>query len=135
MAEHDRSRETHEKRSEGEHGKRDEANDPRTHSGQFSRQHHDAADTVDGALKGLEAQGKRNEDALLSEATRRTDGETDDRSRTKKRDGESDEERRIRLEDDERRRRDDAGMGRETDQERQNRELQEASQQDQEGCI
>jgi hypothetical protein len=41
MSEHEKSRETHDKRREGEHGKRDEANDPRKHSGEFSRAHND----------------------------------------------------------------------------------------------
>jgi hypothetical protein len=153
MSEHEKSRETHDKRREGEHGKRDEANDPRKHSGEFSRAHNDPKDTVDAAVKDLERQAGRDMDPGLKDAThdgairhttedQRRGNEERDRGefkvegdRRKKRDGESDEERRIRLEDDERRRRDDAGLTRETDQERQNRELQEASQQDQEGCI
>ncbi|HEY1754820.1 MAG TPA: hypothetical protein VGG72_05455 [Bryobacteraceae bacterium] len=65
MAEHDRTEKPLDKRLEGEHGTRDRVNDPRRHSGEFARQHHEAADTVDAALKGLEDQGEKNRDELL----------------------------------------------------------------------
>jgi hypothetical protein len=66
MAEHEKTEKTLDKRHEGEHGTRDRVNDPRRHSGEFARQHHEAADTVDAALKGLEDQGEKNRDELLS---------------------------------------------------------------------
>jgi hypothetical protein len=68
MAEHDTSTQTEpNRRREGEHGTRDQVNDPRSMEGRFSRRHHDAGDSVDDALKGLEAEGAKNAQQLASE--------------------------------------------------------------------
>jgi len=65
MAEHDTSEQN--RRREGEHGTRDQVNDPRSKEGRFSRRHHDPSDSVDAALKGLEAEGAKNAQQLAVE--------------------------------------------------------------------
>jgi hypothetical protein len=68
MAEHDKSKETvANRRHEGEHGTRDHANDPRSKEGRFARQHLDAGDSVDDALKGLEAEAAKNAQQIPSD--------------------------------------------------------------------
>jgi hypothetical protein len=67
MAEHDTSQAEPNRRREGEHGTRDQVNDPRSKEGRFSRQHHDAGASVDDALKGLAAEGAKNAQQVPAE--------------------------------------------------------------------
>ena len=112
---HDNARETRENRRDGEHGSRDRLNDPRTKEGHFARQHHDPGNSVDDALRGIEQQGQQNADRIA--------GERATLASQSRQPGESAEDQRQRLDDHERRRREEAHMPRETPGERQAREL------------
>jgi hypothetical protein len=117
---HDISRKTMDDASTGKGASRDPVSGARKHSGQFARQHHDAGDTVDAAVQGIEDQGAKNATTLGAQHA-----EMDRRAR---RDGESAAGRINRLGDDEYRRRAAAGLPRETEADRHAREIREAQQ-------